>query len=75
MASSRGPDAPLTYEQFRTGLTFREVRRMLWVHSDDPRDWKYKRRRTVLGFWRQLKLQLWAQYQDAIEGERQRKAG
>lgn len=68
-------DGPIAYDDFRTGLTFREVRQMLWVHSDDPRDWKYKRRRTVLGMWRQLKLQLYAQYLDAIDGEQQRAMG
>lgn len=66
----------MDYDSFRTGLTFREVRQMLWVHSDDPRDWRYKRRRTVLGFWHQLKLQLWAQYQDALDAEGEvRRAG
>jgi hypothetical protein len=59
-----------TYETFRTGLTFREVRRVLWVNNDDRSTWRYKRRRTVLGFWHQLKLQLWAQYLDAQDGER-----
>lgn len=44
---------------------------MLWVHNDNPATWRYKRRRTVLGFWHQLKLQLWAQYLDAIDGEDQ----
>ena len=61
---------------FRTGLSFREVRQMLWVNSDDPRDWRYKRRGTVLGLWHELKQQMWAQYLDALDGERQaRKAG
>lgn len=63
------------YATFRTGLTFGDVRRMLWVHSPDPADWRYKRRRTVLGFWHQLKLQLWAQYIDALDGQAQRAAG
>jgi hypothetical protein len=48
---------------------------MLWVHSDDPRDWKYKRRHTVLGHWWQIKQQLYAQYLDAIDGEQQRAMG
>jgi hypothetical protein len=43
---------------------------MLWVNNDDRSTWRYKRRRTVLGFWHQLKLQLWAQYLDAQDGER-----
>ena len=40
---------------------------MLWVGSDNPADWRYKRSRTVLGFWHQLKQQLYAQYLDRIE--------
>jgi hypothetical protein len=52
----------VSYEDFRTGLTFREVRAMLWVSSSDPRDWRYKRRRTVLGHWRALKQQMYAVY-------------
>jgi len=63
-----------TYKTFRTGLTYRGVYEMLWVHNDDPSKWRYKRRRTILGFWRSLKLQMWAQYLDAIDGERQTKS-
>jgi hypothetical protein len=47
---------------------------MLWVDSSDPKDWKYKRRHTVLGMWRELKLQMWQQYLDAIDGEEQERA-
>ena len=64
----RSAQPRLSYEAFRTGLTFREVRRMLWVHSDDPRDWKYKRRKTVLGLWRSIKLGLWDRYLAESEG-------
>lgn len=46
----------MTYDQFRTGLTFRDVYRMLWTR-------KYKRRRGVLGYWRQLKLEMWEEFQ------------
>jgi hypothetical protein len=42
------------YDRLRTGMTFTEVRR-----SMDPARWKYRRRRSVLGYWRQIKLQLW----------------
>jgi hypothetical protein len=59
----------VTYEEFRTGLTYRDVYQMLWSGSDDPSTWRYKRRRTVLGLWHQIKLQLWHQYLDALEGE------
>lgn len=53
----------MTYEQFRTGLTYRDVYRMLWSSSDDPKTWRYKRRRTVLGMWRQIKQEMWREYQ------------
>jgi hypothetical protein len=53
------------YDRFRTGLTFREVRRMLWSHSDDKATWGNVTRATVLGHWHELKLQLWEQMQDA----------
>ena len=45
----------IPYDQFRTGLTYRDVYHMLW-------DRKWKRRHTVLGFWHQLKQQLYAAY-------------
>lgn len=51
-----------TYEAFRTGLTFGQVRQMLWVQSSDPKDWRHKRRNTVLGLWRQIKLEMWREY-------------
>jgi hypothetical protein len=50
----------IPYDSFRTGLTFRDVYMMLW-------DRKYKRRRTVLGFWHQLKQQMYAQYAETFE--------
>lgn len=53
------PNCGLKYRDFRTGFTYAEVYQMLWVASDDARDWRYKRRGTVLGKWRQLKLQMW----------------
>jgi hypothetical protein len=60
---------PIEYDAFRTGLTFRIVRQMLWVGSDDPRDWKYKRRHTVLGLWHQLKQQLYGEYLDRCDAD------
>ncbi|HET7036573.1 MAG TPA: hypothetical protein VFI42_12895 [Thermomicrobiaceae bacterium] len=65
----------MTYAEFRTGLRYRDVYHMLWSGSDDPRDWRYKRRHTVLGFWHQIKLQLWQQYLDASEGSVDRAGG
>lgn len=45
----------LTYEQFRSGLTFRQAYEMIW-------DRKYKRRHGVLGFMRQHKQQMYQEY-------------
>lgn len=52
------------YREFRTGLTYRDVYAMLWVGSDDPATWKYKRRSTILGFWHQWKKSLWEEHQE-----------
>lgn len=48
-----------SYTELKTGLTFAQVRSMMWVPSEDPRDWRYKRRNSVLGYWHQLKLEIW----------------
>jgi hypothetical protein len=55
----------LGYDDFRTGLTYRDVWQMLYDESDDSANWKYKRRGTVLGMWHELKLQMYAQAIDA----------
>jgi len=56
------------YKAFRTGLTFQDVFQMVWSHSDDPKDWpKGKaggRRHTVLGKWREIKLEMWDRYKN-----------
>lgn len=52
----------LTYSQLRTGFTFEDVYQMFWVGSEDPKDWKYKRRHTVLGKWHEIKLDMWAEH-------------
>lgn len=48
---------------------------MLWSPSDNPKDWRYKRRRTVLGFWHQLKKEMYEQYLDRLDGSDLQKAG
>jgi len=50
------------YQKFRTGLTFKDVRQMLWSYSDDSKDWPQVTRHTVLGKWRELKLAMWEDY-------------
>ena len=47
------------YDRFRTGLTYADVKRMLWDESQDRADWRYKRRGTVLGHWHQLKKEMY----------------
>jgi len=53
------PHCGISYDRFRTGLTFGEVKSLLWTNSNDPRDWRYKRRHTVLGLWHQIKMEMW----------------
>ena len=65
----------MTYNTFRTGLTFADVRAQLdaenaariasgqepiWALADDA-----GARRVVLGRWRQLKLEMWDYYQSS----------
>jgi hypothetical protein len=70
MGSRWGADLP-GYRQFRTGLTFADVREMLRgsekhrSRHDRPQD----RRHTVLGLWHELKLQLYEQAVDRGYGE------
>lgn len=64
MASRRTPPPCVcgcTYDMFRLGMTFAEVRRMLWDQEDRNRPgwWRQKRRRSVLGYARELKLHAW----------------
>jgi hypothetical protein len=61
MCKRCGQRKPQSYDDFRTGLTFAEVVQMLKVDSEDPKDWRYKRRHTVLGFWRMIKQGMYDQ--------------
>jgi len=56
------PVCGLTYKKLNTGLNYDEVYQMLWKASNDPTDWKYKRRGAVLGFWFQIKQEFWDQH-------------
>ena len=48
-----------TYNQFKTGYTFKEIRRMLKIESErkfrEKNEIMYVTRHTVLGRWKQLK--------------------
>jgi hypothetical protein len=62
------------YDRFRTGLTFRVVRRMLWSESDDKSTWrKGVTRATVLGRWHQEKLRMWQELQAAKKDPQRRR--
>jgi hypothetical protein len=61
------PVCGLVYKDFRVildaqPLTYAEVRMLLWVADPDYTKWKYKRRRTVLGLWHQLKQTAWKEH-------------
>ncbi len=47
---SRRPP-PLTYDEFRTGLRYADVYHLIYGR-------KHKRRRGVLGYWRELKQKM-----------------
>lgn len=58
------PTCGMTYGDFRCPLitTYREAFECLMDGSDDPSEWRYKRRRTVLGYWHMCKKQAWEQH-------------
>lgn len=56
MSSKWGGDLP-GYKKFRTGLKYKDVYEMLGTSKKH----RYRRRKTVLGFWHELKLQLYHQ--------------
>jgi len=53
--AARCPGCGITYGDFRTGLTYREVWQMLWHRTE----YRYKRRGTVLGLWHSIKKSEW----------------
>lgn len=57
----------LKYTAVKTGLNFTSVRAMMYVDSLDVKDWKPKGRKSVLGFWHQLKRGLWAEHLAACQ--------
>ena len=64
MASRRTPRPCVcgcTYDEFRLGMSFAEVRRMMWDQEDCNRPgwFRQKRRHCVLGYMRELKIHAW----------------
>lgn len=56
------PECGLTYQDFRTGLTYSEVWLQFWSGDPDPSTWRNKRRHTVLGRWHQIKEDMWKEH-------------
>lgn len=46
---------PITYEEFRTGLTYGQVYALIYQR-------RYKRRHGVLGAWREIKQYMYREY-------------
>lgn len=61
------PHCDLTYNQLRTGETYRSIYALFWSGNDDPSTWVNKRRSTVLGRWHELKLSLWNHHLDLCQ--------
>jgi hypothetical protein len=57
----------ISYAEFPTGETYQSVYESLWSGSDDPEDWQYKRRGTVLGRWHQIKQSMWRDHLEQCE--------
>ena len=59
------------YNEFRTGLTFKEVRRSLKREADKLREKENKymfiTRKTVLGRWHQIKKSMYKEYLDLFD--------
>lgn len=63
------PVCKLKYKNLRTGLCYDEVYQMLWRSAEDPNEWRYKRRNTILGFWHSIKQEYWEQHKKLCEEE------
>ena len=61
----------LRYDDFTTGMTFKEVRNLIiaigWCTKKNKI--KHGRRSGVLGYWHELKLQFWDQHVGMCETE------
>jgi hypothetical protein len=58
---------PVPYEKFKTGLTYQTVYEMLYTGSDDPADWRYKGKSGVLGYWKELKTDMYKDYRRTFD--------
>lgn len=58
------PGCGMKYRDLKTGFTFADIVSMLWVDDPDPARWRSKRRNSILGFWHEIKLNLWREHCD-----------
>ena len=61
------PVCKITYRQFRTGMTFASVKSDMYVSSENPDDWVYKRRNCVLRRWCKIKMMMWKYHLEACK--------
>lgn len=62
----------IEYRDFKTGMTFNEIRQMLKAEAKrkyQKGQYMFITRHTVLGRWHQLKKELWKNFQDALDKE------
>lgn len=53
------PCCLITYGDFRCGLTYNDAFLELWSMDGDTSTWRYKRRRTILGYMHMRKKAAW----------------
>lgn len=61
------PGCGALYTAFRTGHTFASIRQEMHVGSLDASEWRRKRRGSVLGYWREVKVAAWRYHIDQCE--------
>lgn len=54
------PHCKITYDEFHTGYTYKDIYYLIYTR-------KYKRRNGVLGYWHQLKLEMWKKHVEECE--------
>ncbi len=61
----------MSYDEFRTGMTFQDVRDILTVESwrvhRTTGNYMFVTRHTVLGKWREIKLAMYDEYIQSLE--------
>lgn len=67
MAPLECPFCGLNYDDMRTGYTYRDIFEMFWSGNEDPSTWRNKRRHTILGRWREIKLAQWSEHLEMCE--------